>query len=144
MFGLLYGHAFVNAQSIVRVQEMDFGEAAIRRNDTVYDILLTSAGNTSAGSNFNFVSTGRQGIYRLTGAAPSRPITVNVTVDQQMVAAGQAMVIDNFDVDAPTQTDVNGEAVIRIGARIRTNGNGVNYIGNSNFIARMTLSINVL
>jgi len=132
------------AQSIETVEPLDFGEATVRRNDAVYDITIASTGSVSAGANFDYVTSGKVGVYRLTGAAPLRPITVSVSVDQQMISAGQQMVIDNFDIDAPPNTDASGEAIINIGARIRTNGNGTNYVGNSNFIALMTLTVNVL
>jgi len=137
-------HSGVFAQSIVRVQEMDFGEAVVKRNDAQYSMMVTSAGNLSADSNFIHVAPIAEGVYRLTGAAANRPITVNITVDQQMITAGQQMIIDNFDIDAPTQTDASGEALIRVGARVRTNGNGVNYIGDADYLALMTLSITVL
>lgn len=131
-------------ESIVRVQEMEFGEVLVRRNDAIYDAQLSSNGNISAGSNFLFISSSSEGVYRLTNAAANRPITVDVTVDQELIGGGQMFSIDNFDIDAPAQTDSLGEALIRVGARMRTNGNGENYIGGRDFLALMTLSITIL
>lgn len=131
-------------ESIVRVQEMEFGEVLVRRNDAIYDAQLSSNGNISAGSNFLFISSSSEGVYRLTNAAANRPITVDVTVDQELIGGGQMFSIDNFDIDAPAQTDGSGEALIRVGARMRTNGNGENYIGGRDFLALMTLSITIL
>lgn len=143
-FVCLIGVQDVRAQSIVRVQELDFGEAVVRRNDATYSMTVLTNGNLSAGTNFLHLTGVTQGIYRLTGATPNRPITVGITVDQQMIAPGEAMIIDNFSIDAPATTDGSGEALIRVGARVSTDASGTPYMGNSNFLAQMTLTVTIL
>ena len=139
-----FGGQDARAQSIVTVQALDFGEAVVRRNDATYSMTVTDTGNLSADANFLHLTPVAEGIYRLTGAAANRPIVVGIIVDQQMIAPGEAMIIDNFDINAPATTDGSGEALIRVGARVSTDASGTPYSGNANFLAQMTLSITIL
>ena len=133
------------AQSIEIVRQIDFGEVIVKNNDSVHEINVSHFGGYSADPAFIFLSTPLSGIYRLRGATPGQTISnVTITVTQQVTTGGQQFNIDNFDIDYPSIVDGSGEALIRVGARLRTSGNGLMYYNLTDFLGFMDLEVTLL
>lgn len=131
------------AQSISVTQALSFGEVVLTDNNAQHEIVIANNGTYTNDPEYLFVTTPDVGIYQLTGDLPNRPIaSVTVTVDQQMQGGGQQFTIDNFDISHPAQTNASGEALITVGARIRSSGTGVPYFNSQAFNAILTLSVN--
>lgn len=134
-----------SAQSISLVQELDYGEAVVKDNDSQHSLIVNASGGVSADAEFAVIVSPQEGVYRLTGATAFQPISsVIVTVDQQVLNAGEQFIIDNFDIDFPATADINGEAIISVGARLRTSGTGTPYTGSTTFNGFLTLAVTLL
>lgn len=143
---LLFSASPASAQIVVHEdQSMRFGEAVVKDNNSVYTITLDSNGNYSSDAEIVFTIPPREGVYRVTGLTSLAVINnVTVQVDQQMLGPGQDFTIGNFDIDFPPNADINGTAIISIGAELSTSGNGTGYTPSSNYEAEMTLIIDHL
>ena len=131
------------AADVTTTQELDFGEAVITGNDVPYAINLQSNGNYTSDGVFIFVEDPQEGIYFVDGLPPNTAITsVTVVVDQQMIGPGEDFTIDNFDIDAPSTSNENGEITINLGARLQTSGTSLPYVHNADFESIMTITIN--
>lgn len=148
LFGLSVWVAFnavgadnIFAQSIETVQNMTFGEGVIRDNSASYSIVIQPDGDFTTDNNIFLISDPEEGIYRLINAPPTSLITVSTRVDQNLNGAGEDFVFDDLTLDAPVATDINGEAVVRVGARMRTSGNNGIYTPETSYTGRFTLTI---
>ncbi len=133
----------LSAQTIATTQPLDFGTSVITNNDAPRQITVQTNGAYFSDPEFSIVIPPVPGNYLLTDAgAPFTLITtVNITVDQQMIGAGQDFVIDNFDISHPGSTNGAGELPIIIGARLTTTGSGIAYTPNETFTSSMTLDV---
>lgn len=130
------------AQDITVTQEMSFGEGVVTDNSSQKAILLEADGDYTVDAGITLTTPPQPGIYQLSGVTPLTAITnITVTVDQQLIGSGEGFTIDNFDIDYPPNVDVNGEAVIRIGARMQTSGNNNGYNDSTVFQSAMTLNV---
>ena len=133
------------AQSINTVQDLSFGEAVLTNNMAPREIILSEDGSFSNDPEYLFVTTPEPGIYRVVGQTPLRTITsVTVVVNTQPSGGGRQFIIDNFDVDHPSSTDVAGEATIRVGARFRSTGDGTTYPVQTTFNGDLQITVNYL
>lgn len=133
------------AQTVTELQELSFGRGIVKNNNSVREIVISPAGTFTNDSEIVFIDDPERGIYRLTGATPFQTITsVNVTVNQQMIGAGEDFTLDAFNPSFPAQTDTNGEAIINLGARMRTTGSSINYQSSTIFGGILTLEVNLL
>ena len=84
-----------------------------------------------------------EGQYQFENLPPSTSIaSINIIVDQQMIGPGEDFIIDNFEIDAPSSTNSNGELPIGLGARLRTTGTSQNYLNSADFNSTLTIEIN--
>ena len=118
------------ADTLTQNQELTFGEGVIKDNSAQYEIVVDTDGSYTNDPEIALISFPQEGIYTFDGLQ-SQPITVIVTVQQQLIGTGLDFVIDNITVDAPATTDPSGTATIRVGARMQTTGDGFSY-NNSN------------
>lgn len=136
----MQGQAF--AQNITVTQELSFGEGIVTDNSIQQSLTMEFDGDYTADPGILLVTPPQPGIYLLEGVIPFTAISnVTVTVDQQMNGPGEGFTIDNFDINYPPNVDANGEAVIRLGARMRTSGNSNAYSESSIFQSEMTLNV---
>ncbi len=139
----LLAQGAVCAQDVNVLKELDFGEAVVRDNLSQRSIIVQTNGSFSADSAFIILQNPTEGLYQVTNLPPSTVITsILITVDQQMIGPGEDFIIDNFDIDAPSSSNSNGELDISVGARLRTTGSGQNYLYDAQFESALTLEIN--
>lgn len=132
----------IKAQIITTIQDINFGEAVIFENDTQYEILVNANGSYSSDPQFSFVDFPQRGEYFVSGLPNNVLIlNINVTVDQQLQGLGEDFIIDNFDIDAPTNASPSGDLTIFLGARLRTTGSGISYNPSTTFNSIMTLDV---
>lgn len=133
----------VQAQTIAEEQVLDFGEAVFKYNNMVYEIVLLADGTLTNDPSIVFVTSPQIGRYRISGLTPFEPITsVTITVDTQVIGAGEDFTIDNFDINHPATADGSGEAIIYLGARLRTSGSGTHYNPSTSFSGSLVLTVN--
>ncbi len=131
------------AQTINVTQNLSFGEAVLTDNATQREIVLDQDGSFSSDAQYLFVSTPQPGIYQVTGQTAFRNISsVDVTVLAQPNATGRQFTLDNFDVNHPAATDGSGQATIRVGARLRSSGNGTTYPASTTFNGNLQITVN--
>lgn len=152
-FTALWGGVFLNgftapayAQtdgvSLVVTQPLSFGEAVVSDNSRQYFIDARSDGTFLADNVFIFLQPPQEGIYQFTGLPPSTVINnISITVEQQMIGPGEDFIIDNFDIEAPESSDINGELVVRVGAFIRTTGSNRPYGFSARFESAMVITV---
>lgn len=140
---LLLALPSAQAQTITEEQVLSFGEAVFKYNNMVYEIVLLADGSLTNDPSIVFTTSPQIGRYRITGLTPFEPITsVTVTVDTQVIGVGEDFTIDNFDISYPANADGSGEAVIYLGARLRTSGSGINYSPSTTFNGVLDLTVN--
>ena len=130
------------AQTLTQVQALTFGDGIVVDNSTQHEIVLSSDGSFTHDAEFIFGNIQPEGIYPLVAAPQSAPMTVTIRLDQNIDGPGQDFFLDNFDIDAPATTDVAGGATIRVGARMRTSGNGIPYNPSTSFTGSFTVEVN--
>lgn len=134
--------AQTNGTSLVVTQPLDFGTAIVTDNSRQHFIDIQSNGTYIADNIFVFLDTPQEGIYTISGLPPLTAINnITVNVDRQMIGPGEGFIIDNFDIEAPESTDLNGEIVITLGAFMRTTGSNRNYGFSARFESAMTLTL---
>lgn len=137
--------SLAQAQTISPVQDLSFGQAIVTNNNSQHEIIIVPGGGFSNDPEISFITTPVAGVYRLTGATPFQVIdSVVITVDQQMIGAGEDFVLDNFSVTHPPQADNFGNALIDVGARMRTTGNFNTYMSSTTFTGMFTIDVNLL
>ncbi len=142
--GCLIPYGAIYAQSVTVLKELNFGEAVVTSNSAQYSIDVRSNGSFFGDSVFVFLTQPTEGIYRIEGLPVSTNVAnVTIQVDQQMIGPGTDFIIDNFDIDAGETTNSSGELLINLGARLRTTGNGQNYLHNATFNSALTVTINL-
>ena len=131
------------AQTISTTQALSWGEVVLTDNNAQREIVIATDGNFTHDPEYRFVTDPDVGIYQLTGDLPNRPISsVTVTVLTQMQGGGQQFTMDNFTVQHPAQTDGSGEALITVGGRVLSSGDGTPYNTSQPFSASLRLSVN--
>ena len=130
------------AQSISTTQALSFGEAVLKNNDAVHEIVISRNGNFSADPDFVFITDPQVGIYEITGGGVRQRLdTVTVTVNQQLTGAGKVFTIDNFDIQSPNQLSNTGTGTIRVGARMQSSGDGTPYNPSTTHNGTLTLEV---
>jgi len=131
------------AQTINTTQALSFGEAVLTDNTAQREIILSEDGSYSSDSQYLFVTLPQAGIYEVSGQTPLLAISsVTVSVITNPNATGRQFTIDNFDIDHPAAIDGAGEAIIRVGARLRSSGNGTTYPASTTFNGSLQLTVN--
>lgn len=129
------------AQTITPLQNMTFGLGVVRNNNAQHFVTVEPDGDFTHSSDIILINDPQEGIYELTGADALSAITVTATLNQNILGPGQDFTLDNFNIDAPTSTDVNGEVVVNVGARMRTSGTSIDYNPSSSFTGSFVLTI---
>lgn len=153
LFGVFFGvvcaslslSGTVFAQTLTRIQDVDFGLAVVTNNNAQYEVVVSPGGGFSHDPEIAFITNPTSGSYRLTGAAPGQTIdSVTFTIDQQMIGPGEDFILDNFNATFPATADGAGQAIINIGGRMQTTGNFTNYDASSAFSGMVTIEVNLL
>ena len=132
----------LNAQTLTTTQKLDFGESVITENDRRYAMNVNSNGSFLSDPAFVVLRIPNEGVYQVTGLPPSTMISaIKIRAETQLLGPGQDFIIDSFDVDAPDRSDVNGELIIRIGARLQTSGTGVAYTQSAQYDSNINVEI---
>jgi len=131
------------AQTITPLQDLEFGEAVLTNNSAPREIIVDQDGSYSSDPQYLFVTLPQAGVYEVTGQTPGTPITsVVITVIAHPNATGRQFTIDNFDIVHPATIDGAGEAIIRVGARLQSSGNGTTYPASTIFNGNLQLTVN--
>lgn len=139
---LFESNTLAHAQNIATDRTLSFGEGIVTDNSAPYSISLQADGDYVADPAIVLMTPPQPGLYKLTEMIPLTVITnVTITVNQQMLGPGQDFTIGDFDIEAPDESDIDGEAIIELGATITTSGNGAAYTDNANYEAEMTLNV---
>jgi len=127
--------------TITPTRNLSFGEALFFDNNAVRTIEISVFNTFTADSEYNFVTDPVSGVYTLNGASAFDNISVSATVTGQPTLGPQTFTIDNLVIDAPAQTDGTGQAVINLGGRLRSSGNGTTYSFSQVFTGTIELEV---
>ena len=127
----LCGSPWLMAAPLVTAEvPLDFGEMAVKSNTAVSTLQITSAGTVTFSGDVIPLGGAMRGEYRLTGFPPG--VLLEVTLDNANLSAGggglpELLLVTNYD--APTLlSDPSGEALVPLGASLKTNGSTVMYV----------------
>ncbi len=120
-----------SAEAITEQQPLSFGQFAITDNTIVSTMTIPYNGlPPSVTGNIIPITPGQAGHYLLSGFPAY--VLFYITVTSSNLTKGgtgqpEPLVLDNFT--HPTLTaNANGEALLKLGARLSTTGNGVSYV----------------
>lgn len=118
------------ATAVTADVELDFGVLAVKANDAVSTMTITSAGGVSSTGDIIPIGGATRGEYRLTGFPPG--VLLDVTLDNATLSAGGGDLPEYLTVlnyDNPTLfSDASGEAVVPVGATLQTSGSTTMYV----------------
>ena len=143
LFGIVLSFStYSYAQNIMTVQDINFGQAVVLDNSAVYEINVGADGSNSSDPEFSFVTLPSRGEYYVSGLPSNALIlNININVDQQLQGLGEDFIIDNFDIDAPTNASPAGDLTVFLGARLRTTGSNIAYNPSTTFNSIMTMDV---
>ena len=135
---LIYSKSFA---AITEEQPLSFGSFAIGKNDAVSTLKIPHASGIPTATYKMFPLTrGQPGIFRLTAYPAFSPLMINITNFQLNLGASPILYIEDFTFD-PVNTNAAGEAILTIGATLKTSGLGGNY-GDGNYSGTMNITVN--
>jgi len=133
------GNANTTFGEITEEQALAFGEFGLGANDVVSTMLVPHSGLHPRATNKLYpISLGQRGIYRLTGYPASTPLMITINDFQLTRAFSEPFNIEDITFDS-VMTDSNGEALLIVGATLKTTGSTAvygdgDYQGNMNIV----------
>lgn len=131
------------AQDVTEVTPLSFGDIALTSYSNVARITITGAGSVSTNSYVYLITQPSRGEYSVTSAPANSAYTVTLPLSVNVQGPGGVyFILDNFEVSPSLHvTNPSGEDTFYIGARLQTQGGGVNYQdGNYNGAVTVTLA----
>lgn len=130
------------AQDITEVTPLSFGDIALTSYNNVARITITGAGSVSTNSYVHLITQPTRGEYSVTSAPANAAYTVTLPLSVNVQGPGGVyFILDNFQVSpALHTTDASGEDTFYIGARLQTQGGGVNYL-DGNYDGAVTITL---
>lgn len=119
------------AQMVSEVSYLDFGTVAIKDNSQVYTMSMSWEGAVIKDTEIGIIDPGNPAEYSFEGFLPDTLLNVSVlspstqTLKKGCCASTEQMTIDTFDYPATITTDGNGDAILYVGAELRTSGSGL-------------------
>ncbi len=128
---LLCGSSWLAAAPAVTVDvPLEFGLLAVKSNISSSTLQVAPSGAISFSGDILAIGGAFRGEYRVTGFPPNTPL--EVTVDDASLSAGGGglpELLTVTDYDSPSVvTDALGEALVLLGASLKTNASGVMYV----------------
>lgn len=126
-----------------QLEPIDFGTLAISRNDTPYTLSLSHTGNYSFSAAYFVVTPGRPGRYRLRGLPAYQPVRFELADDvlARPGNIGPYLTVTDLPLTGRS-TNQAGELEFRLGARLRTDGQGSSY-PDSTYTGRAFLRVTI-
>ena len=126
--------------AITQEQPLSFGSFAIGKNDAVSTLKIPHAGGIPTATYKMFPLTrGQPGIFRLTAYPAFSPLMINITDFQLSLGASPLLYVEDFTFE-PVNTNAAGEAILKIGATLKTSGLGGNY-GDGGYSGTMNITV---
>lgn len=140
---LLAPYSTFAAVVLDQLEPIDFGTLAIGKNDTPYILSLSPNGNYSFSTSYFIVSLGRPGRFRLKGLPAYQPVRFELADDvlARPGNIGPYLTVTDLPLTGYT-TNQAGELEFRLGARLRTDGQGNSY-PDSTYTGRAFLRVTI-
>ncbi len=114
--------------TITPIQSLNFGTIAVTNNSFVSSITIAPNGNVQVVGGIAILSAGNHAVYEISDFPNNRTLNVDVTViNTEMLSQTASEETFSFSVLTNSDTivtDNNGMAMLAIGGRIETSGNG--------------------
>lgn len=126
--------------AIIEEQPLSFGEFGLGPNDVVSTMWVPHNGQHPRGTNKLYpISLGQRGEYRLTSYPSFTPLMITINNFQLTRAFSEPFNIEDITFE-PVMTNTNGEAVLIIGATLKTTGSTAVY-GDGDYSGTMNIVI---
>lgn len=116
------------AQTFEETSPLDLGRVAVIKNDTQGTLTVDRFDNISHSNHFRVIIPGLAGVYTLSHAGPRTGIFFTANMRTSTLnpsnSAVESFVIDSLDYDNYQVTDATGQLLFKLGATIKTSGNG--------------------
>lgn len=122
------------------IQNLSFGEFAVRNNDAVQTIIIAPDNTATVDPDLIAVTDAQRGEYFLEVLPPSSVIGVAVTDGSLSDGAGPTFSITDYTFNDPVTTDGTGAVMLYVGATLSTSGNG-QYYDTGNYTDNVDLSV---
>lgn len=137
-FFCLFYSVLTHAQTIVENQGLTFGTIILFDFNSVGQITVNSnTGSFNDNGQVYFMTDPQRGVYDVVGGPPNAAYSIILPASVTLVGPGGTFTLDNFNsFPALPVTDPSGDATFYVGARMSSQGGGVNYNDgnyNSNF-----------
>jgi hypothetical protein len=116
-----------NAQIFEEVSPLNLGRVAVIKNDTQGTLTVDRFDNVSYSEHFRIILPGLAGVYRLSGAPPNTGFFFSASARSASFSANlgvETFIIESLHYDNYDVSDDLGNLYLKIGATIRTSGNG--------------------
>ncbi|BCD96887.1 DUF4402 domain-containing protein [Marinagarivorans cellulosilyticus] len=126
--------------AVTEEQAISFGSFAIAANDAQSSIVISKNGGTPVYSYKIYpLMHGQPGQYRLSAYPAFTPLVININDFVLQRTGAPNLLIEDFTHD-PIITDGSGEALLDLGASLKTTGLGGSY-GDGNYTGTMNITI---
>lgn len=126
--------------AVTEEQSISFGSFAIAANDAQSSITISKNGGTPVYSYKIYpLAHGQPGQYRLTAYPIFTPLVININDFVLQRTAAPNLLVEDFTFD-PIITDGTGQALLNLGASLKTTGLGGSY-GDGNYTGTMSITI---
>nr|WP_241664413.1 DUF4402 domain-containing protein [Ningiella ruwaisensis] len=114
--------------NITELQSLNFGTIALVDNSSVGDIIVDKFGNVTSTSHFRVVIPPQPAHFLIDGLAPNTGVSIAIshsaTQMSPLTSSPETLTFSLIESAEYVVADANGEAEIKIGAKLSTSGNG--------------------
>lgn len=126
--------------AITEIQPLSFGNFAAPSNAVVSTLTIGYMGGHPSVTNRIYVlSPPQPGQFQLTDYPPWTPLMINISNFQLVLGASPSFLIEDFTTNSII-TDGSGQALLRVGATLKTTGTGGTY-GDGGYTGNMNITI---
>lgn len=127
------------------VQPLAFGQILLLNNGAAHAVTVTPLGVTNYPPALVSQTPAQNGEYELRGFSPNSDLAITVNPPSLALACacgGPDLTVDNFIFSPVTpHTNPSGDATVRLGARLRTDGTGAMYRAGS-YSGQLSIIVN--
>ena len=125
----------LEAQTVTEIQPLSLGAIAVSKNSTKESLTIQLDGKTKRSSGIIPTVPGSVGQFALNGFPSSQSLAVSIDpVVLSLAGDGLGKTFSlGFSYFPLVTTDANGDAVLDIGATLKTSGDGTSYGNNAHF-----------
>lgn len=134
-------YSFDALSAIAEVQALGFGQFAIGDNNSVSTLTVPYVGSRYKATNRLYpISHGQAGHYQLTAYPAFTPLIITITDFDLSIGMSEPLEVRDFTYDS-VMTDANGDALLKVGATLKTTGSSTTY-GDGSYSGNINITIN--